>query len=311
MKKLTVCICLAFSFIFLASTLVVDPSPLKSTTANAQSAPIDLSGRGQKASEQFDLEQGLSVFTMNHTGGSNFAVKLLDSSGKMVDLLANDIGNFTGEKAVGVTTPGKYLLDISADGPWTIKVEQPRPESAPSVPKEFTGKGQQVSEPFSTGKGLATIEMTHNGSSNFAVRLLDKSGNMVELLANEIGAFTGSKATSVETGIYVLDISADGDWTVKVAGQPVSAEDLSKAKDAKPAEGCFIATAAYGDSNAPDIRVLRRFRDNVLLTNSVGQDFVETYYDYGPAAANFIADRPVARVIVREVFIRPLVNILE
>lgn len=59
--------------------------------------------------------------------------------------------------------------------------------------------------------------MIHNGSSNWAPILLDSNGNTVELLANEIGAFNGSKAVGIDqSGIYILDVSADGAWTINI-----------------------------------------------------------------------------------------------
>jgi len=39
-------------------------------------------------------------------------------------LLANEIGSFTGNRAIGIDAPGIHLLDIRADGDWTITVEQ-------------------------------------------------------------------------------------------------------------------------------------------------------------------------------------------
>jgi hypothetical protein len=44
-------------------------------------------------------------------------------NGKKVELLANVIGNFNGLKAVGITNPGLYIMDISDDGERTILVE--------------------------------------------------------------------------------------------------------------------------------------------------------------------------------------------
>ena len=34
---------------------------------------------------------------------------------------------------------------------------------------------------------------------------------------------------------------------------------------------CFIATAAYGDIDAPEVEQLRQFRDNSLMTNPIGR----------------------------------------
>ena len=39
--------------------------------------------------------------------------------------------------------------------------------------------------------------------------------------------------------------------------------------------GCFIATAAYGSPMAEEIQILRKFRDEYLLTNRMGQALVD------------------------------------
>ena len=64
-------------------------------------------------------------------------------------------------------------------------------------------------------------------------------------------------------------------------------------------EGCFIATAAYGFYSAPQVQVLRRFRDHYLMSNGPGRAFVEWYYRYGPRGARFINDHPWLKPPVR------------
>ena len=53
-------------------------------------------------------------------------------------------------------------------------------------------------------------------------------------------------------------------------------------------EGCFIATAAYGSYDAAQVQALRDFRDQYLLTNAPGRDFVRWYYRNSPAAARYL-----------------------
>jgi len=63
--------------------------------------------------------------------------------------------------------------------------------------------------------------------------------------------------------------------------------------------GCFIATAAYGSYLDPHVMVLRNFRDNVLLKNSVGRVFVNAYYQASPPLAAFIAKHNTLRALTR------------
>jgi hypothetical protein len=65
------------------------------------------------------------------------------------------------------------------------------------------------------------------------------------------------------------------------------------------AGGCFIATAAYGTPMAEQVQILREFRDEYLLTNVVGQAFVDFYYMVSPPIAEFITVHPSLKSIVR------------
>ncbi len=62
---------------------------------------------------------------------------------------------------------------------------------------------------------------------------------------------------------------------------------------------CFIATAAYGYYSAPEVRVLRAFRDQYLLASAPGRMFVQWYYRHGPAAASFLNNHPGYKPLVR------------
>ncbi|MCK9420083.1 MAG: SBBP repeat-containing protein [Nitrospirae bacterium] len=63
--------------------------------------------------------------------------------------------------------------------------------------------------------------------------------------------------------------------------------------------GCFIATAAYGTPMATDVRYLRAFRDEYLLTNAAGRQFVHFYYAVSPPVADFIRQHESLRTSVR------------
>jgi len=62
---------------------------------------------------------------------------------------------------------------------------------------------------------------------------------------------------------------------------------------------CFVATAAYGDADAPEVEQLRRFRDDRLLTTTLGTAFVNLYYRVSPPFARLIARKPRLRTAVK------------
>lgn len=72
--------------------------------------------------------------------------------------------------------------------------------------------------------------------------------------------------------------------------------------------GCFIATAAWGSDMQDDVRYLRAFRDNYLLSNRAGRWFVRQYYHYSPPLADYIRRHPRLRQLVRAA-LWPLVSL--
>ncbi len=62
---------------------------------------------------------------------------------------------------------------------------------------------------------------------------------------------------------------------------------------------CFIATAAYGSYLDGHVEMLRNFRDQYLVTNSVGQGLVSVYYKLSPPVAEFINEHPALKPVVR------------
>src|SRR5215217_8953519 len=176
----------------------VQKTKQKASSSVETSAPIDLSGEGQVATEPFDLESGLALFKMSYQGERNFIVKLLDEDGGSLGetIIANEIGSFEGSNATQIKAAGQHLLDVQASGPWTITVEQPRPSSAPQT-TSFSGNGKTTTDFFHLSGGLKRFNLTHQGSRNFIVELLDSNGARVDGLTNVVGAFDGSKAVRV------------------------------------------------------------------------------------------------------------------
>lgn len=73
---------------------------------------------------------------------------------------------------------------------------------------------------------------------------------------------------------------------------------------------CFIATAAYGSPMAPQLDILRSFRDQFLKTHAIGRWLVKKYYIYGPKWAQKIKKRDSVRVVVRTA-LNPVVSVAQ
>jgi uncharacterized protein YkwD len=71
---------------------------------------------------------------------------------------------------------------------------------------------------------------------------------------------------------------------------------------------CFVATAAYGSHWHPDVRVLRRFRDKVLVGHGAGRAFVRAYGILGPRLARVVSHDRVSGRVARAV-IAPLARL--
>ncbi|MDH7506974.1 MAG: PKD domain-containing protein [Candidatus Thermoplasmatota archaeon] len=202
------------------------------TVSNPPPQPIKLSGYGDDVSSSFYLIEGIAIFDMTYSGGSNFIIWLYNAdTGDKEELLVNEIGSYSGKTIVGVTTgysdvkPGKYVLDVTASGSWQVIIEQPNPSSASTLPRTYTGSGADVPSPFmiESGKGAVKFKMHHTGSSNFIIWLYHVSGDREELLVNEIGYYDGSKLvsvggyTGVSPGVHYIAVDADGSWSIEIS----------------------------------------------------------------------------------------------
>lgn len=136
-------------------------------------------------------------------------------------------------------------------------------------------------------------------------------------------------AKNPNVSIQILQkLQYDNDIMVKrcVAQNPLATNDILKilshdknelvSDDAKNnpnyiKSGCFIATACYGDYDAPEVLILRKYRDEHLLTNWLGTLFVKFYYAVSPSIAKHIENSNRAKSFMRNRFLRPIVRYIQ
>ncbi len=113
---------------------------------------------------------------------------------------------------------------------------------------------------------------------------------------------TLSDATAVQPTFKAPDVDQDGEeltFMLTVTDYVGLQHTNSSVVNVTAQNDCVIATAAYGSRMAEEINTLRKFRDNVLLTNPIGRSFVQFYYNISPPMAAFIAKHDNLRAIVR------------
>jgi hypothetical protein len=194
-----------------------EPEPTEPPTTAAPAAPKaqTISGRGKTATKAFTVDGGVTVMRFQHRGQSNFIVDLLTSRGEEVGNLVNEIGTINGSTGQALDS-GRYLFNVEADGPWSIRIEQPRPASGRGLPTTASGRGHSIAGPYQgTGAGVR-FELRHRGQANFIVDVLDVDGQELGNLSNEIGSFQGSQVGEVPEGVFWLRVQADGNWSVQM-----------------------------------------------------------------------------------------------
>lgn len=185
----------------------IDPPGTKIPTSARQ----EFEGHGDEVLT-VELSRGLALLTFTHHGSRNFIVWI---RGADDDLLVNTIGAYEGRRSFA-SGGGRFLLDIRADGAWKVAVEEPRNQlSGPRPP--YGGTGDDVTPFFHLGVGVHIAEFSHTGTRNFIVWLIDEQGRQVDLLANEIGPYSGRGSFRLrESGLYAFSVSADGQWAAGV-----------------------------------------------------------------------------------------------
>ena len=190
-------------------------------TSELPSNPISIvnSGEGDKVISDIKLPKGNFYAKLIHEGSSNFSVKFYYGSNQYDYVsLANKIGKYTGyallSDVLGVAVTNGSL-EIKANGYWIITIYEISETSGNSI----AGKGDFVTGVISGHSGRKTITLTHNGSSNFAVKIYTYNGGKYDyaLLANKIGSYSGQSSVSFSVNSkYYFSIQADGDWAISI-----------------------------------------------------------------------------------------------
>lgn len=84
-----------------------------------------LQGQAPAVSDPFTLEEGSVLVRWSHLGSLTFEVVLWRSDGERTLNIVQSSGATEGEKSITVPARGVYLLNVTADGPWTVAFGSP------------------------------------------------------------------------------------------------------------------------------------------------------------------------------------------
>jgi hypothetical protein len=131
----------------------------------------------------------------------------------------------------------------------------------------------------------------------------DPTDHWYEFMYNS-QTLTGAEINGNVVTLYFVDGQwGDDDLTANASiidqGGPGFSSSSMAGSTSSGDGGCFIATAAYGSDMAREVNILKNFRDNILLANSIGKRLVNLYYKISPPMAEFIAKHNILRLIVR------------
>ena len=149
-------------------------------------------------------------------------------------------------------------------------------------PIEFSGSGDKIISNIKIPKGNYKATLSNNGRSNFIVKFYNSVNDSYgDLLANEIGTYTGSviirDGETKETTDGMLEIKSSGNWSIKF--EPISGKitenKITGTGDTvtswfTPGNKRNIATFTNSGSSNFIVKVYDEYGDYDLLVNEIG-----------------------------------------
>lgn len=214
-------------------------------------------------------------------------------------LLVGDAAQVAPGNCAGVIAAG--AIDRSGNRSWYTRAGATVALSAPGFAWSLSNLGTTVPAPVPEGSSYVALQGTSVSSalvSGVVSLMLSVNPGLTPAQVGQAlraGARpfpAGSDCSDGGCGAGMLDART----AVAAAGVLPAVAPAAAGAGSDP---CFIATAAYGSANAPELAYLRGFRDRYLLTNAAGRAFVAAYYRFSPPLARAIRPHPALRAIVR------------
>ncbi len=177
-------------------------------------------------------------------------------------------GDSEGESEITFTNPADNAIDVNVD------------ESISATFLRALDRTTVTTETFLVSNGTTNIDGEVKSRGNVAIfkplSPLDHDTKYTATITEGVKDFGGNLINSSYTWSFTTESGSGG-------GNG----------------GCFIATAAYGSPMEKDVVLLKEFRDNILINNSIGRMFVRFYYNFSPPIANYIGRSEGLRFVAR------------
>lgn len=119
--------------------------------------------------------------------------------------------------------------------------------------------------------------------------------DLVENIGEGLGWTYGSQSRNLAAmefptrmRLFVSTLEALSDAELAQFGESLGLED---GVVPRKTGGCYIATAVYGDYDAPEVVVLRRWRDTKLRASALGRQMIRFYYATSPPLVSRLGSR--------------------
>lgn len=114
----------------------------------------------------------------------------------------------------------------------------------------------------------------------------------------------GGKEQAIENFRRVIELEGeDSELGIECA------KEIAKEEEKKG--GCFVATACFDDYDSPEVIVLRKFRDNHLLSKKIGRLFVTFYYCLSPSFSRFLLRHNHLKYFVKNIILKPISYVIK